>query len=272
MSSPSASNAQFVGSIPELYDRHLGPVFFEPYAADLCARLAPAPAMKVLEIACGTGIVTRRLLGRLSADAVLVATDLNEPMLAHAKAGTTADARVTWQAADAQNLPFSDHHFDAIVCQFGVMFVPDKALAFREMRRVLVPGGQLLFNVWDSFAANPGARLFHEEITALFPTNPPEFMHVPFGWSDQQIIRDTVAGAGFSDVALHVVVKDAESKSARDWAIGLVRGNPIALAIGERGTLSLEAVVDKITTTFAKTFGEAPCRTTMSAIVVSARA
>ncbi len=261
-----------MGSIPELYDRHLGPVFFEPYAADLCARLVCAPSMKVLEIACGTGIVTRRLLGRLPADAVLIATDLNEPMLAHARAGTTADARVTWQAADAQNLPFAEDHFDAIVCQFGVMFVPDKALAFREMRRVLKPGGQLLFNTWDSFAANPGARLFHEEIAALFPDSPPEFMHVPFGFFDQQIIRDMLAAAGFSDVALHVVAKDAESKSARDWAIGLVRGNPVAIAISERGTLSLEAVVDKITAIFAKTFGEAPCRTTMSAIVAYARA
>src|SRR5262249_46580178 len=133
---------RFVGPIPSLYERHLGPVLFEPYARDVALRL-PAGTKRVLEIAAGTGRVTRRLLEVLAPDAVLVATDLNEPMLDVAKQHIT-DARVQWQAADAQALPFGDAGFDAVVCQFGLMFVPDKIAALREMHRVLRPGGTLL--------------------------------------------------------------------------------------------------------------------------------
>jgi ubiquinone/menaquinone biosynthesis C-methylase UbiE len=147
-------HAQFAGSIPAAYDRYLGPVLFQSYAEDLVARLQVPQDGSVLELACGTGIVTRELRNRLPATAKLVATDLNEPMFQHAARKFAEGETVEWRQADACSLPFGDGIFDAILCQFGIMFVRDKGLAAREARRVLKPGGPFLFNVWDAIEHN----------------------------------------------------------------------------------------------------------------------
>jgi len=133
-----SSHASFSGSVPENYNRLLGPVLFEPYARDLVARLDRRDGVRVLEVACGTGIVTRRLREELPPAARLVATDLNEPMLDEARRNVPLDG-ITWQQADAQELPFPDDAFDAYVCQFGLMFLPDKVRGFDEARRVVTP-------------------------------------------------------------------------------------------------------------------------------------
>ncbi|MCX5742727.1 MAG: methyltransferase domain-containing protein, partial [Proteobacteria bacterium] len=169
----AASTTAFVGSIPELYDRHLGPVLFEPYALDLVGRL-PAGATRVLEVAAGTGRVSRHLLRALPAEGTLLATDLNEAMIARAQQ-LIADPRVTWQAADVQALPMGDGLFDAVVVQFGLMFVPDKPLALREVRRVLRPGGRLLLNTWDHLARNEATAILHHLAMEAFPDDPPRF-------------------------------------------------------------------------------------------------
>ena len=135
----SSSAAGFSGSVPALYDLHLGPVLFEPYASDLVSRLPSGDRLRVLEIACGTGIVTRRLQEALP-DAAIVATDLNEPMIDYARGAVPAPG-ILWQQADAQALGFDDGSFDVVVCQFGFMFLPDKVQGFREARRVLASGG-----------------------------------------------------------------------------------------------------------------------------------
>ena len=152
----SGSAAEFSGSVPGFYDRYLGPVLFEPYAVDLVSRLPGGDRLRVLEIACGTGIVTRRLRESLGESATLVATDLNEAMVSHARAAVPA-AGIDWQQADAQALVFDDGAFDVVVCQFGFMFLPDKVQGFREARRVLASGGVLFANVWHSMEANPVA-------------------------------------------------------------------------------------------------------------------
>jgi ubiquinone/menaquinone biosynthesis C-methylase UbiE len=141
------TDAVFSGSIPSLYDKYLGPLIFEPYAQDLANRLSALNAERVLETAAGTGIVTRALERSLSPRGSIVATDLNQPMLDHA-AERIPSSRVSWQKADAQALPFPDGAFDAVICQFGVMFFPDRQKAYREARRVLKPGGHFIFNVW----------------------------------------------------------------------------------------------------------------------------
>ncbi len=148
----------FSGSIPSLYDKCLGPLIFAPYAEDLASRLAALNPARVLETAAGTGIVTRALLGALPADASIVATDLNQPMLDHAAEQISSD-RVSWQKADAQALPFPDQSFDAVVCQFGAMFFPDRQKAYREARRVLKPDGHFIFSVWDAIEHNDFAKL-----------------------------------------------------------------------------------------------------------------
>ncbi len=144
----------FTGSIPEIYDRYLVPLIFEPYAADLAMRLARIGPKTVLETAAGTGVVTRAMAAQLPADTRIVATDLNQPMLDRAKALQPDPDRIAWQQADALALPFEDSRFDAVVCQFGVMFFPDRVQGYKEALRVLRPGGQFLFNAWDKISEN----------------------------------------------------------------------------------------------------------------------
>src|ERR1700738_1079483 len=162
----------FSGSIASIYDKYFGPLIFEPYAQDLADRLSALHAERVLETAAGTGIVTRALLRSLSPSANIVATDLNQPMLDHA-AERVSSSRVSWQKADAQALPFPDGAFDAVVCQFGVMFFPDKQKAFREARRVLRPGGRFLFNVGDGIEHNEFAALVNAAVADMFGDDPP---------------------------------------------------------------------------------------------------
>lgn len=262
-------NAIFGGSIPENYDRFLGPSFFEPFANDLVARLDPERHRNVLEIACGTGIVTRRLRDGLSAEARLVATDLNPAMLALAQEKFEPKENVTWLEADAGALAFEDGSFDAVVCQFGVMFFPDKETAMRETRRVLSPGGVFLFNVWDSFEQNPAARIAHETIASFFDRDPPSFYQTPFGFHDADLIRELLRGAGFAEPEISMVRLPCRSRSAAEFAIGLVRGNPVAGAIEERGE-SVDRVVQAVEKRIGEQFGVAPVETTMQALVCRA--
>lgn len=264
-SSPTA----FTGSIPELYDRHLGPVLFEPYAIDLAHRIPPG-ATRVLEVAAGTGRVTRHLLQRLPADGSVLATDLNDAMLARA-AQVITDARVTWRAADAQALPLGDGEFDAVVCQFGLMFVPDKPLALREMRRVLRAGGRLLLSTWDRFDRNEVTRLLHELVTAAFPGDPPTFMLTPFSMHDRDALRALVVAAGFGEVAVETVEAAGRSASAAELAIGLVRGNPLWNQLVERG-VDAPAFERTVADALVARFGDQPCCSSLSAHVVTATA
>ena len=262
-------SATFVGSIPALYDRHLGPVLFEPYARDLARRLPPR-SRAVLEVAAGTGRVTRHLLAALPPDAQLLATDLSEAMLACAAAAVT-DPRVTWHAADAQALPAPDGTVDVVVCQFGLMFVPDQDRALAEMRRVLRPGGVLLLSTWNALAANPMTARLHALATAASPGNPPDFMLVPFSLHDRAALARRLEGAGFGGVLAETVAQVAEAVSAADVATGLVRGNPLATQLAERG-VDADRFEREVAQAMAEAFGAAPCRSPLSAHVFTARA
>jgi ubiquinone/menaquinone biosynthesis C-methylase UbiE len=264
-------NAQFAGSIPAAYDRYLGPIFFEPYAEDLVARLDVAPDSSLLELACGTGILTRKLRDRLPASVELIATDLNEPMFRNAAAKFRRDEAVEWKQADACALPFADHLFDAAVCQFGIMFVPDKGLCAREARRVWKPGGVFLFSVWGTLAENPIGRIAHETISSFFEKDPPTFYQVPFGYNDPDEIRRTLEGAGFRDIRIEVVTKMSVPTDAKDAANGLVLGNPISVAITERDASLLPVIVDAVAEALKAEFGGSPFRAPMRALVIEAR-
>jgi ubiquinone/menaquinone biosynthesis C-methylase UbiE len=265
-------DAHFIGSIPEYYDRHLGPVLFEPPALDLASRLDAGPGERVLELACGTGVVTRRLLGALPDSARLVATDLNAPMLDHARERIGEDRRLEWRVADATSLPFADGTFDACVCQFGVMFFPDKLAAMREARRVLRPGGRLLFNVWSAQQHNPFGRIADSTIAGFFESDPPRFYQAPFSWCDEGLIHVTVGAAGFRDVELERLEFATTCVSAADLAMGLVRGNPVLLEIHERATADVGDIEAALAAALAREGGERPWHGLLRALVVSASA
>jgi len=262
-----SSSAAFHGLIPEYYDRHLGPAFFEPYAKDLLSRLSAREYGAVLELACGTGIVTRQLRDRFSTETRIVATDLNRAMFEYAARKFKADEKVEWQEADATVLPFAEKEFDAVICQYGFMFVPDKDAAFRESYRVLRSGGVLLFNVWGSLEHNEIPRLTHQTIASFFSQDPPRFYQVPFGYHDAGVIRQSLQNVGFTDVESFVVKLPCRSPSARDFAMGLVRGNPVALEIEERGNVDVDTVVKAVADAIAKRFGNGPVEATMQAFV-----
>jgi SAM-dependent methyltransferase len=228
------AHAQFRGSIPEFYDRCLGPFLFEPYADDLVRRLGFHPGSRVLELACGTGIVTRRLRAALPQGAALVATDLNPAMLERARQALIG-ADIHWRTADAGALPFKDATFDAVICQFGFMFLPDRAAGFAEARRVLRPGGTLLANSWAPLEDNPAAAIVHAAAARLFEGSPPRFLLVPYGSLDAETLRALALAAGFTNVSVSRVAIEGRSRSAREVATGFAKGTPLSLEIVERG-------------------------------------
>jgi ubiquinone/menaquinone biosynthesis C-methylase UbiE len=260
----------FSGSIPSIYDSYLGPVIFEPYAEDLANRLAALNAERVLETAAGSGIVTRALVRSLSASANIVATDLNQPMLDHA-AERVPSGRVSWQKADAQALPFPDAAFDAVVCQFGVMFFPDKQKAYREARRVLKPGGQFIFNVWDRIEHNEFADLVTTAVGEMFADDPPLFLaRTPHGYYDKQAVIAEVRSAGFVNVAAETLTRRSVAPSCRDPAIGYCQGTPLRNEIEVRDANRLVEATEAAASKISVRFGNGPVDGMIQAHVITA--
>jgi ubiquinone/menaquinone biosynthesis C-methylase UbiE len=267
----ASTDTVFAGSIPALYDRYMGPLLFEPYARETAARLADLKAGAVLETAAGTGIVTQVLAARLPPAVEIVATDLNQAMLDFA-ATKPGLARAKLRQADALALPFEDRSFDAIVCQFGVMFFPDRVQGYREAHRVLRPGGRAVIAIWDSLAHNPMTRCVTDALAAHFPTDPPRFMaRTPHGHFDQKIIRTELGEAGFGSVTLDVVTLPSRAPSHRDPAIALCQGTPMRAEIEARAPQGLAAATDAAAEALAREYGEGPIEAPMQALLIVAR-
>jgi SAM-dependent methyltransferase len=263
-----ANDAFFAGSIPALYERLLVPMLFEPYAADLADRVAARSPGRVLELAAGTGVVTRALAERLPAPVALIATDLNLPMLDMAALRGTARP-VEWHQADAMQLPFDAGAFDVVACQFGVMFFPGKAKAFSEARRVLAPGGTLIFNVWDRIEENDFAHVVTQALETLCPEDPPRFMaRIPHGYHDKARIRQDLATGGF-DRRPDITTVPARSRadSARQVADAFCQGTPLRGEIEARG--SLQDAIGLATRALIERFGDRPMDGRMQAHVVT---
>jgi ubiquinone/menaquinone biosynthesis C-methylase UbiE len=260
----------FAGSIPAFYDRYLGPLLFEPYAADIARRLTGITSGRVLETAAGTGILTRVLAQALPETVAIIATDLNQPMIDFAAAQIGA-TRLAWRQADALTLPFDDNVFDAVVCQFGVMFFPDKIAAYREAKRVLKPGGRFLFNVWDRLEENEISDIVTEALAALFPEDPPRFLaRTPHGYHEVHKLRDEVAEAGFSSFEAETVRFVSRAASPRDAVLGLCQGTPLRSEIEARDPTRLEAATDAAAAAVAARFGPGPISATTQAHVITA--
>jgi SAM-dependent methyltransferase len=260
----------FVGSIPQIYERYLVPLIFEPYAADLAKRVASAAPKRVLEVAAGTGVVTRRLAANLPDDVAIVATDLNQSMLDVA-ASVDMQRAVQWQRADALNLPFPDAAFDVVVCQFSVMFFPDKAKAFSETRRVLWPGGTFLFNVWDRIEENEFADTVTHALEPVFPDDPPRFMaRTPHGYHDARAIAHDLSRAGFGN-APHFDTVSARSRapSSRVPAVAYCQGTPLRNEIETRDASRLGEATDAAAEAIAQRFGRGAVHGRIQAHVVA---
>ncbi|MGE5269627.1 MAG: class I SAM-dependent methyltransferase [Thiohalocapsa sp.] len=264
------TDRMFAGSIPALYDRYLGPLIFEPYAVDLAERVAGAGAGRVLETACGTGIVTRALARALPPSAEIVATDLNQPML-NLAAAQNDDARISWERADALALPFPDASFDAVVCQFGAMFFPDKVAAYREALRVLRPGGRFLFSMWDRIEENEFADVVTNAVAALFPADPPSFLpRTPHGHHDTAVIRADVTAAGFGDVGVERIERRSRAASPREPAIGYCQGTPLRNELEARDPARLAEATEAAAAALGYRFGFGAVDGKISAYVISA--
>lgn len=266
------SDKIFSGSVPEFYETYLVPLIFEPYARDLALRVAAEPVSRVLEIAAGTGVVTRALADALGPDVSILATDLNQPMLDWG-ASIRADGNVEWRRADALELPFEDGAFDAVVCQFSVMFFPDRAKAYREARRVLKPGGRFLFNVWDHIGENEFAETVTESLVDLFPADPPRFLsRTPHGYWDVDEIASDLAKGGFASEA-SVETMAARSKAADPSipAIAYCQGTPLRDEIESRDGEILDRATEVATAAVSERFGKGAVDGKIQGHVVSIR-
>jgi SAM-dependent methyltransferase len=262
----------FAGSIPELYDRYLGPLIFRPYAEIVAAQvsLTMRDAAPVLETAAGTGILTRLLARSVRPGSELIATDLNQPMLDFA-AGQAGASGISWQQADALSLPFPADRFEIVVCQFGAMFFPDKVAAYREAKRVLRPGGALVLAVWDRIEENEFTDVVTTAVAALFPSDPPSFLaRTPHGYHDKARIRADLTDAGYGDIVIETSEQRSRAESPEQPAIGFCQGTPLRNEIVARDPAALADATDAATAALIARFGRGPIEGKIQAHIITA--
>jgi ubiquinone/menaquinone biosynthesis C-methylase UbiE len=261
-------DAVFAGPVPQLYDRYLGPILFQPFADAVAERLTEADCA-ILETASGTGIITCAVAAKLPQSTIL-ATDLNPAMLEVAAEKVKA-GNLTWHHADAQSLPVAAGSFDVVLCGFGVMFMPNKAGAFREARRALRPEGRFIFTVWDRIEANPLMQIADETAAALFPDDPPHFLaRTPCGYHDKEAIERELWDAGFSSVRVEELQREAQVPSPLEPAIGCCQGTPLRSEIEARDPTGIERVTNAVAAALTQRFGHRSFRAPMQALLITA--
>lgn len=267
----TGSDKVFAGSIPQVYDDYLVPLIFEEFAADLGDRVSSLAPRAVLEIAAGTGVLTRALASKLSRDVELTATDLNQPMLDVARDRQPPGPLVRWQQADAMRLPFAEDSLDVVCCQFGVMFFPDRRHAYAEARRVLKKGGWFLFNVWDRIERNVFAHDVTAALAEVFPDDPPRFLaRTPHGYHDPDTIRGDLTAAGFANVAIESRSAISQAPSPRHPAVAYCQGTPLRNEIEARGTVSLARATDHAAAAIESRHGSGPVAAEICGLVIMA--
>ncbi|MBI5260292.1 MAG: methyltransferase domain-containing protein [Bradyrhizobium sp.] len=267
----SEGDKVFAGSIPANYDRYLVPLIFQGYAEDMAKRVAARSPRAVLETAAGSGVVARAMAAALPRDVACVATDLNQPMLDYARSRQAGDMRFSWQPADAQSLPFEDRSFDAVCCQFGAMFFPDRIKAYGEARRVLRPRGVFVFNVWDRIEENVLAGEVTDALAELYPGDPPRFLaRTPHGYHDVALIRSELEQAGLSVESIETKAGESRAPSPRHPALGYCQGTPLRNEIETRGGHTLEAATDHAARKIASRHGDGEVAAKIQAHVITA--
>ena len=257
--------ANYVDDVVIPYDRDLGPVLFEHYGVDTAKRIAERTPMNVLEIAAGTGIVTRHLRNLLPKEAHLTAIDISDSMMELARQKFSSDEKVTFQNADATALPFDDENFDAVVCQFGIMFF-DWKKGFHEVYRTLKPNGHYLFRVWDSERYNPFASLSFDVFKQYFPLDTPKFLFDPVSCHQIDPLKEQLIQTGFDPVVISVQRHEYDIFDVTTFARALVY-SPVIFEIQDRGGVNPEEIVKELAEAFKKEFGSNPMRYPMQAIL-----
>ena len=269
MTEASSSDTVFAGSIPHVYDRYMVPLLFAPYARIVAERARALAPADILETAAGTGIVTAEL-HRALPRARITATDLNPPMLQQAAKRVGGDS-VRLVEANAQELPFEDSSFDLVVCQFGIMFFPDKVKANSEARRVLRDGGTYLLVIWDRIDRNVATHVAGRAVASLFPKASGAFYErIPFRYHDQDEIRADLSVAGFERIEIETIELQSQAASARDAAIGLVQGTPMRSEIEQRDPAMLRVATDAAAEALKPMESETGFEAPMSALLVTA--
>jgi len=265
------ADSNFHGDVAKFYDSILVPLIFEPYAADLAARAFALAPKDLLEVACGTGVATRALAKQLPVTCRIHATDLNQAMIIQAQSVGTVRP-VSWGQADVMGLPFDDARFDVVVCQFGVMFFPDRVAAYREIRRVLRPGGSFLFSAWRAIEENDFALVVSDTMRILYPEGPPAFLsRTPHGHGDPVDLEAEVRAAGFSSCVC--VQKDAISPAEDPEvpALAYCHGTPLRNELEERGPEELQRATTAVTEALRAQYGDGPLEGKLSAFLVEGR-
>ncbi len=262
--------ADLPGETAIQYDQFFGPLYFEPYAIEVAKRIDPAPVSIVLEIAAGTGRVTRHIRERIPPPAKLIASDISEDMLAVAKK-KLSHLDIDWQNIDAQQLPFNDNSIDMVICCFGYMFVPDKPKAFAEAYRVLKPDGVFLFTTWDKLENNAASYACRRIAQQYLDEPLPESYNLATSMSDEAVITPLLQHAGFAKISIEKVQLFAVSPTAKEAAQGLVAWGPVYEEIKKRNLAWIDEIKIKVENELAEKYGAAPMIAPISAVISQAR-
>ncbi len=267
----SESDKVFTGSIPDIYDKYLVPMIFEPYAKDLANRVNQSTPSRVLETAAGSGVVARALAPLLAPEARYHVTDLNQPMLDRAARLQPADLRIEWAQVDALALPFDDETFDVVCCQFGVMFFPDRVAGYKEAHRTLRDGGRFVFNVWDHIEVNEFADSVTQTATEFFPDDPPVFLaRTPHGYHDKTIIDQDLSAARFRNIEIHTISHQSPAPSPREPAVAYCQGTPLRNELIKRDKNALDEITNQAAADIEARFGAGPVAGLIRAHVIVA--
>jgi SAM-dependent methyltransferase len=257
-------------AIIAMRDQYLAPSLLSPFAEDMARRLSRLSMGPLLEIVADTGVLTQAIASVLSAGMTIIATDPRQAAIAFASA-KPGMARVTWQQADPNALAFKDATFGIVACHFAVMTLPDRISAFKEVRRVIKPGGHFMFSVPAHIRHNPIAGFVHETMKEIFPDDPPLFVGQGLhGYADNETIDDDLTAAGFTDAIYTSVELPYVAASARDVAMGYCLGTPLLSEIEIRAPDTAESATRAIAAALERRFGSGPIEAGMRAHIVSA--